>query len=716
MSVSTGLAPFFTPRSIAVIGASDDPTKIGGRPVRNLILGGYAGRILPVNPRYERVQGLKAFAHISDIGEPVDLAIISLPAVHVPDAVKACADNKVKAAIIFSAGFSEASAEGKSAQDRIRLIAQKSGLRLLGPNCMGTINTRQGVLATFTSGIVEQAPQPGGISLASQSGAFGSHCLALMRERGLALNLWATTGNQCDIEVADFLAYMAADPATDVIIGSIEGIHDGRRLVEAFDIARRGRKPMIVMKVGTSDAGADAMASHTASLAGSDAIFDAVARQYGVYRAWTIDELMDVAYAASRGRFPGSAGLGVVTVSGGVGVLMADAAAEVSVALQPLPAATQESLKKLLPFAGTRNPVDVTAQILNNPALIEPMLRLLLDEGGYSSVIIFLSHLGLNPAIIEKLLPGLKRVAELYSDRYLSVSLLSRPDVRADLEAAGYTVFEDPTRAVRAASALARFTESFDAPERLDLALPDASDISAGARYSEYESKKLLGAVGLRVTVEHVATSADDAVRLAAEIGFPVVLKIVSPDIAHKSDIGGVLLDLKNEAEVRSGYDDIRASVAAAVPGARIDGVLVATMVPAGIETVLGVLRDPLFGPVVMFGLGGVFVEVLRDVVFRPAPFGVDDARIMIEEVRGSALLHGVRGAQPADIDALAEALSRLSLFAAANADTIASIDINPFVVLPQGKGAIAVDAYVETIAASSPGAESDRRIEASGQ
>ena len=699
MRDTSDLVSFFAPNSIAVVGASDDPAKIGGRAIRNLVLGGYPGRIVPINPRYQRVQGLAAFGHVGDVGEPVDLAIISLPAPQVPDAIRACASGGVKAAIIFSAGFSETGEEGARSQDDIRSVAEAAGLRLLGPNCMGTINTRNGVLATFTSGIVDEPPQRGGISIASQSGAFGSHCLALMRERGLGLNLWATTGNQCDVEVADCLAYMAADPATEVIIGNIEGVNDGRQLIAAFDLARRNRKPMIVMKVGTSGAGAAAMASHTASLAGSDAVFDAVARHYGVYRARTIDELMELAYVASRGRYPARAGLGVVTVSGGVGVLMADAAAEMGADLAPLPEATQESLRQLVPFAGTRNPVDVTAQILNNPDLVEPMLKLLLDDGGYSSIVIFLSHLGLNPAIIAKLLPGLTRVAETYADRYLSVSLLSHPDVRTDLESAGYSVFEDPTRAVHAAITMAGFTKSFEARRQSDLALPAKAPISAGECFSEDAAKRLLCAAGLHVTREEVATSAGDAARIATEIGFPVVLKIVSPDIVHKSDVGGVILNLADEASVAAAYAELMDRVAQAVPGARIDGALVAAMAPAGVETVLGVVRDPIFGPVVMFGLGGVFVEVLRDVVFTPAPFDVEEARAMIDLVRGRALLDGVRGSPPADIDALAHALSRLSLFAAANADTIASIDINPFVVLPQGQGAIAVDAFVETVA-----------------
>ena len=701
MTGTASVAPFFTPRSIAVIGASDDPSRIGGRPIRNLLLGGYAGRIVPINPRHTHVQGIPAFASIADVGNPVDLAIISLPAPSVPDAVRACAASGIKAAIIFSAGFSEADGEGERAQDEIVAIARSAGLRLLGPNCMGTINTRGGVLATFTSAITDAPPTPGGISLASQSGAFGSHCLALMRERGLALNLWATTGNQCDVEVADFLAYMAADPATDVIVGSIEGIRDGRRLVAAFELARRNRKPLIVMKVGTSDAGIAAMASHTASLAGSDAVFDAVARHHGVYRAHSIDELMDVAYAASRGRFPEHRGLGVVTVSGGVGVLMADAAAAAGAELQPLSEATQASLKALLPFAGTRNPVDVTAQILNNPELVEPMLELLLDEEHTASVIVFLSHLGLNPTIIAKLMPGLKRVAERHAGRYLSVSLLAHPDVRRDLEAVGYAVFEDPTRAVHAVAALAGFRHSFERAADPEMVLPEPAAIAAGARFTENQAKELLRQAGLRVTREQLATSADDAVRCAAEIGFPVVLKIVSADIAHKSDVGGVVLNLADEAAVRLAYTRIRESVARALPEALIDGVLVAAMIPAGVETVLGVVRDPLFGPIVMVGLGGIFVELLRDIVFRPAPISAADAHEMINRLRGRALLDGIRGAPPADRDALAEAISCLSRFAAANADTVASIDINPLLVLARGQGAIALDALIETAPAA---------------
>lgn len=698
MQQATDVASFFEPQSIAIIGASDDPRKIGGRPIRNLQLGGYRGAILPINPRHRTVQDLPAFASLFEIEQQVDLAIISVPAQAVPEAVESCATHGVKAAIVFSAGFSEASPEGEAAQRKIVSTARAHGMRLLGPNCMGTINTRAGVLATFTSGILEDAPAAGRISLASQSGAFGSHCLSLMRERGLALNLWATTGNQSDVEVADFLAYMATDPHTDVIIGSIEGVHDAARLVNAFNLAKQNKKPLVVLKVGTSEAGAAAMASHTASLAGSDEIFDAVARQYGVYRARSIDELMDVAYACSQGRIPDSDGLGLVTVSGGVGVLMADAADEAELALPELPESAQQALRELVPFAGTRNPVDVTAQILNDPDLIEPMLTLLLEQGDYPSVIIFLSHLGLNPAIIAKLMPGLTRVAERFGDRYLSVSLLAHPAVRTELEAAGYTVFEDPGRAVQAVGALAKIGASFRKPEPDELALPAAADARPGERYTEVEGKQMLALAGIPVTSEELVADVDAAASAASRIGYPVVLKIVSPDIAHKSDVGGVQLNILDEDALRVAYAQIIDSVTRAMPDAHLSGVLVAAMVPAGLETVLGIVRDPLFGAMVMFGLGGVFVEVLKDVVFRPAPFGTKEAREMIAELRSSAMFEGIRGAPPADIDALADALSKLSLFAAANADTIASVDINPFIVRARGKGAIAVDAFIETL------------------
>ncbi len=694
------VAAFFSPESIAVIGASGDEAKIGGRPIRYLRLGGYAGRVYPINPGRSVVQDLPSYNSLAAVPGNVDLAIIAVPAQQVPAAVEQCVAKGVRGATIFSSGFAETGAEGSDLQDQALATARAGGLRLLGPNCMGTMNLRQGVIATFTSGIVDHAPARGRISLASQSGAFGSHCFILAEERQLGINLWATTGNQSDLEVADFLSYMAADPETDVVIGCLEGVKNPKLLIEAFELARLHRKPMIVMKLGRSAVGVEAAASHTASLGGSDAVFDAVLRQYDVYRATSIDDLFDAAYACSRGRFSPNRDVGLITVSGGVGIIMADAAAECGLSVPALPDATQAFLKEKVPFAGTRNPLDVTAQIVNQPDLVEPMFEALIAEGGHGAIVAFLSHLGRNPALIAKLMPGLTRVARRYVDRPLILSLLAAPDVREQLEGLGYLVFADPTRAVRAAAILAHFGTALAAGRDHDAppaALPGMQAVEPGRVYTEVEAKELLAAAGLPVVREVLTSHADEAAAAAARTGFPVVMKIASADIAHKSEIGGVLLNVPNEAAVRTGFATLVDRAKAAAPNARIAGVIVAPMVTGGVETILGMLQDPVVGPVVMFGLGGVLVEVLGDVTFRLAPFGPGEARAMIGEVKGRALLRGARGAEIMDETALEQALVRLSVFAAAQAGSLASIDVNPFIVLPQGRGALAVDALVVT-------------------
>ncbi len=697
------VAAFFDPGSIAVIGASGDEAKIGGRPIRYLRLGGYAGAVYPINPGRMVVQGLPAFPTLADVPGAVDLAIIVVPADQVAEAVDHCVAKGVRAAAIFSAGFAETGSEGVALQERITAAAAAGGLRLLGPNCMGTMNLRRGVIATFTSGIVDRTPAHGRISLASQSGAFGSHCFILAEERRLGINLWATTGNQADLEVADFLCYMAADPETDVVIGCIEGVKNPGRLIEAFEIARLHRKPLILMKLGRSEVGAEAAASHTASLGGSDAVFGAVLRQYGVYRATSIDDLFDAAYACSRGRFASNRDVGLITVSGGVGIIMADAAAECGLGVPPLPAATQAFLKDRVPFAGTRNPLDVTAQVVNQPELAGPMFEALVAEGGYGVTVAFLSHLGRNPALMAQLMPGLAEVARRHRDRPLILSLLTAPGMRETLEELGFLVFADPTRAVRAAAVLAHFGAAFapgGVPEVAPPALPGMAVVEAGRAYTEVEAKDLLAAAGLPVVREALAVDEDAAVAAAARTGFPVVLKIASPDIAHKSEIGGVLLGVADEAAVRRGFATLLERARAAVPAARIAGVVVAPMVAGGVETILGVLQDPAVGPVVMFGLGGVLVEVLGDVTFRRAPFGPHQARAMIGEVKGCAILRGARGGAVMDEAALVEALVRLSVFASANAERLASVDVNPFIVLPEGRGGVAVDALIVTRAA----------------
>ncbi len=690
---------FLQPRSIAIIGASGDENKIGGRPIRYLKLAGYQGPIYPINPGRDVVQGLQAYASLEAVQAEVDLVVIAVPAQDVLAAIEACAAKGVSGAMVFSSGFAEVDDAGRDLQERIVEVARKGNVALLGPNCAGTFNVRQGLLATFTSGIIDKPPRIGSIGMVSQSGAFGIHMIVLAAERDLGLSMCLTTGNQSDIDVSEALAYIVEDPDTDVVVVVIEGVINPPRLLAAFEAARLKRKPVIVLKLGRSEAGAKAAASHTASLAGSDEIFDAILRQANVYRAYSIDELMDVAYACSLKRLPANDKVGLITVSGGVGILMADQAEEAGLVVAELPAASQAAIKALLPFSAARNPVDVTAQVITHPHLVGPMFEHMLSGGGYGSAVCFITHIARNKDLFGKLLPYFEEVARKHTDRFLVLSTLASPETRKHLESSGYAVFEDPGRALRAIKALVRFRASFDAAAaEAAPSLPSgALSIKRGASYDEFEAKKILAAAGIPCAAEVVATSAQAAADAAPGIGFPLVMKIVSPDIQHKSEIGGVLLNLNSVDEVRSGHATLMERAQTRAPNARLAGVLLAQQVKGGVETILGVSRDPVFGHIVMFGLGGVFVEVLKDVTFRRAPFGPAEARRMIREVKGYAMLQGVRGAPPADEEALVEALTRLSAFAAAQGDALESIDINPFIVLPRGQGALAVDALIET-------------------
>jgi acyl-CoA synthetase (NDP forming) len=700
------LHPLFHPRSVAVIGASADPHKIGGRTFRYLKTHGFPGEVYPINSRASEIQGVPAVATVAELPGPVDLGIVIVPAAGVPDTVEACAERGLRSLVIFSSGFAEMDAEGGKAQERIGAIARASGMRIVGPNCIGIMNVLTGMWATFTGSFDYLPPIEGSVGLISQSGAFGVYGSLCVRARGMGLRLWATTGNEVDVDVADCLAYFAQDEGTNVLMAYMEGCKDRDRLVHALELARAAHKPIVMLKVGRSEVGARAAASHTASLVGSDAVYDAIFRQYGVHRVHTIESLVDVTYAAAQGRLPAGERVALVTVSGGVGVIMADAAEEAGLPVPEMPAPVQAKLKALIPYAAVRNPVDTTAQFLNDLSLVQANLEIILAEGGYDALVIFLSSVGVNSRQMAELRPPLAELRRRYPVPPIILSGTFSPEQVPPLEEAGFLVLEDPNRAVAAIAALVRFARTFGAeggaapPSPLPAGLPPLPRHAL----SEVESKGLLAAAGLPVVAERLTASAEEAAAAAAALGFPVALKIVSKDIPHKSEMGGVLLGLGDAAAVRKGFAGLMARTRAAAPKARIEGVLVSPFITDGVETILGVQRDPVFGPVVMFGLGGIFVEVLQDVTLRIAPFGEDEAHAMIREVKGFPLLRGARGRPPADIDALARALSLLSAFAAAYADTLETLDINPFLVRPEGQGAVAVDALIVPRAAAGKG------------
>ena len=699
------LDPLFKPRSIAVIGASTDPRKISGRPVRYLKTY-FRGAIHPVNPRAHDVQGLKAFGAVGDLPEHVDQALVCLPAHLVVPALEACAARGVKSAVVFSSGFAEIGEAGRDMQDRIRDLARATGMRILGPNCMGVMNLagiddgegggRGQTVSTFTIAVEEDPPKAGHIGIVSQSGAFAAHAYTLAARRGLGLSCWATTGNDCDVEFADCLAYMANDAATHVIMGYMEGCEDRVKLFDALDLARANRKPVVIVKVGASHVGRKAAASHTAVLSGGDRVFDAVFRRYGVHRAHTIDEFFDVAYACSFNRFPRNRKIGIASISGGVGILMADRAVSLGLDVAPMPGAAAGKLKALLPFAGVGNPVDMTAQITAQPELLQQNLEVMLAEGGYGAIVVFLTNVFYSDVLRRPMFDCFANIRRRYPDATIGLCTITPDDVRSGLEALGYPVLDEPVRMVDTLAALARFERSFSESRSSGSgAAHDPSLVLPVRARNEFEAKQALARAGFPVVEERLVTTRDAATGACEELGYPVALKIASPDVPHKSEIGGVVLGLDSAGRVEAAFDALMARAREKAPLARLDGVVVARMAPPGVETILGTSHDPVFGPVVMFGLGGVFVEALRDVTLRVAPFDVDEARRMIGEIRAAAVLDGVRGQAAADKDALARALARLSGIAAANADTIHSIDVNPFIVLPDGDGALAVDALI---------------------
>ena len=694
MSSLANLDGLVAPNSVAVIGASDDVTRIGGRPIAAMLKAGYAGRIMPVNPKRDNVQGLPCYASVDDLPEVPDAALIAVPAKFVAETVAALGRRGCRSATLFSAGFAEVGAEGEAAQRELVALAQSYGMRLLGPNTLGVYNVDIGYYGTFSSSLDTGHPRPGNIGIASQSGAFGAHLGALARDRGLGCSVLITTGNEADISVDEAILWMAQSDSTDVICAYMEAINDAPALLEALDVARAAGKPVLALKSGRSAVGARAAASHTASLTGDAVVADAVLSDHGAIILRDPETMMDIAYAASKKVFPSEHALGVITVSGGAGIVASDEAERIGLPMPAMPEAAQAALKEVLPYASPVNPLDCTAQALNDPSLLERFTLAALEEGGYGAVLCFLTYVAGSEAMSRVILDAMTPLRKAYPDRIIAFCALGAPEVLSQYDDEGILIFNDPCRAVRALDAVLRLgqragTAARDLPLVNPVALPAQSP-------DEAEAKALLAAQRIPAAPEQAVQSVEEAVRAAADLGFPVVMKILSPDILHKSDIGAVKLNLSTAEEVETAYAQIMEAAHTHAPQAQITGMLVAKQLTGGIECLMGISQDPTFGPVAVFGLGGIFVELLNDVAVRACPFGPDVAREMILSIRGAAILHGARGAAPADIEALADMLSRLSVFAAGAGERLISIDLNPVLALPEGEGAYALDAVIE--------------------
>jgi acyl-CoA synthetase (NDP forming) len=684
------------PRSVAVIGASNDVTRIGGRALRHLREAGFGGDIFPVNPGRDEVQGHKAYNTVRDIPGNVECAILALPSDAVLPAIEDCARKGVGGAVIFSAGFAEMGAAGAVQQQKLVDIARSASMRLLGPNCLGLFNLHAQSFLSF-SGIFDNVKGTAGrLGLVSQSGGYAGEVVKSAQAVGLDFGTWITTGNEADVGFGEALHHLALSDDVDVVVGYLEGIRDRQAFFDGLAAAHRLRKPVVMLKVGRTEQGAKAAASHTASLAGSDGVYDAVFQRYGVYRARTTEEMLDVAYAASRGRFPVGPRLAILTNSGGIGVQAADFAADEKLEVPTASAAVQDRIVKLSPNGAPFNPIDLTGQVANDPPMFAAAVDAVMGAGEFDCAYLNIGLIAGLPFIEAPLLDSLRQTAQRFPTMPLAASVTASAQTVAAYEQAGYLCYREPARAIKALSALVRFPQAWNRSLPDPGTLADMPRIAPASRFSEAQAKALLGEIGIPSPQEHLVQNAADADEIAGLIGGPLAIKVVSPDILHKTEVGGVALNIP-PAQAGACVEAMSDRVTAAMSDAEMTGFLISPMISGGTECIVGVHVDPLLGPVVMFGLGGIFVELLNDVTTRLAPVTEAEAIEMIKSVKGYPLLDGFRGQPKADVPALARAICAVSRLAAANSTTVNTIEVNPLLVLDAGQGVLALDAIIQT-------------------
>jgi acetate---CoA ligase (ADP-forming) len=680
------------PRSIAVLGASSDFQKLNGRTLKALLDKHYAGGIFPVNPKYQKIGELTCYPDVAAIPAAIDLAVVAVPARHVPGALRELGRKQVPAAVVFSSGFAEVGGDGVALERELRAALRESGVRVLGPNCLGLINAFDNVMATFSQFSLGPTP-PGPAAFVTQSGALGTATAGMARHRGLNFGYFVNTGNECDVSVVDVMRQVLADPRITVGAGYIEGLKDGRGLLEVAADALEAGKPLVITKVGRTRAGARAIASHTGSLAGPDAVFDGVIRSHGIIRARSDEHLLDIVDAFIQCPSPPGRGIGFLTRSGGAGALMADRAEELGLEVAMLGADTTQALKTVVPaFGSTANPVDITAQGLVDPSIMRRSLEILLADPGVDIAVVWLAFTEKHADITVQTFAEVKA----RTTKPFIVSWVGIPEAALlKMREHGIAALRGAEPAVDAAAALVRYGQArrnwqADAPARAALTLPQLALPAGAGAVGTIAAQRLLEQCGVLTVRCALARSADEAVAVAERLGYPVALKIDSPDIPHKTEVDGVRLGLANAQAVRAAHAAVMAGVQRRRPEARIEGVAVQAMARGEVELVVGLQNDAAFGPVVMVGMGGIHIEVLRDVVFRQAPVTPAEAGRMLDELRGRALLDGVRGRPGVNRGLLTDMVSAVSRFGAAAGARLRECDLNPVLAGPDG--AVAVD------------------------
>jgi acyl-CoA synthetase (NDP forming) len=703
--VTPDLKRLFEPRAVALIGASADPLSISARPLRLLRQHGYAGGVYPVNPNYTELLGLPVYPSIAAAPGPVDLAIVVVPAPVVAGVLDECAQAGVGCAMVITSGFAEAGDHGRQLQQTIADIVARTGMRVSGPNSEGVYHPANGLCATFSPAVdpdlgFEPAPA-GPIAVVSQSGGLAFALLNHAHDRGLAVGAVVSSGNEVDLGWADYVDYLLDQRGIKVVLGFVEAFRQPRRLIEVARKAQSLKKPILIAKIGRTEAGRRAAASHTASLAGADAAYSAAFRQLGIQRVDDVDEMLDLAAYFSVGRLPAGRRVAVLTASGGAGAWLADACAVRGLELPPPEPADQAAIRSFIPAYGSvGNPVDITAQAALGGGF-ERALGLLARSGGYD-VLLPVGTLVREGRFFDTL-PDLEQAIEGTPAAvvYFSYTRAS-PAVIGALAERGVPCFSTPGRTARAIGAAVEYAEFLrNADDVAVLHTRQSPTVwpSPQGPLSESGARTYLAALGIPSPPECLVTSADAAVACFEALGSQAVaLKVQSPDIPHKTDVGGVHLGLSNAAEVKHAFEEIMRSARTACPDASIEGVLVQRMAPRGIEAFVAARREPLLGPLVVVGLGGLDVEANRDVAMRLAPVSSSEAQAMLRELRGYSLLLGSRGRPPADVDALAESVVHMSELAAALPGGVANVEINPLLVLRVGEGVLMLDAAVELV------------------
>lgn len=698
------LEPLFKPKSIAIIGASNNIDKPSGQPLDALIGNGFKGRIYPVNPKYQTLMGLTCYPSISNIPDQVDLCIIAVPARMTMSALHECRKKGVKAVIIFTSGFAEVGAAGAKIQQEMTQLAKETGMRICGPNCMGVFSSRNALMANFAvSDLPTNVLVPDYLGFISQSGGFGVGIYEMIKEKGFGFSHFISTGNEADLQFSHYMGYMAADPYTKVIGGYLEGIKDGDKFIQAADLAKENGKPIMLIKAGRYPVSAKAAASHTGSLVGSDKVYEAVFKQKGIIRVESLEEYQTMLSVIAQGKLPKSNRVAIITSSGGSGVMLAEKCAQYGLEVVQLQDKTSMLLDNILPdFASTSNPVDITSYIMTQPDIVEHCVEIVANDPNVDILIVSFWIRKVDLSKLDMVVRASKR-----TDKPV-INLLGGSDEKA-FEALDYlnkhlvTAYKGPDFPLKAISALAKYNKFIQSRQYATVSSPDDAKIKAGhilanltpgTKLTEYIAKQVLRAYGIPTTKENIATTPEDAVRVADTIGYPVVMKIESPDILHKTDAGGVFLNVASAEQVRENYTRLINNAKTYKPDADIKGVLVQEMLQTGTEMIVGIGKDQVFGSTVMVGLGGIFVEALQDVSLRVVPVSPLDAEEMLDELKGKRVLEGIRGQAPADKQAILDIILRVSQLAN-DFPQIAELDINPLIVFSEGKGACAADALI---------------------